>query len=303
MAVTSSTRTDKAADAIIVVLVGCLGIACLIPILNSLALSLSDKAIVEAGSVFLVPRRINLTSYDIILEDRQFFRSFLISIERVVLGGIINFVITLLMAYPLSKDRSVFRAREVYLYLLLVTMLFSGGLIPIYMVVNAVGIMDTIWALVLPGAVPVFNVIIMMNFFRQVPKELEEAATVDGARHATILVKVYLPLSVPSVATVTLFSMVGHWNAFFDGLIYMNSPRDYPLQTYIQTLVLGQHDFTRLTVGRDQADLADLVEDAQQRQDHRVDDTHGVGVSLSAAVLRQGAGAGVGQGMTASGGG
>jgi ABC-type glycerol-3-phosphate transport system permease component len=248
VAVTSSTRTDKAADAIIVVLVGCLGIVCLIPILNSLALSLSDKAIVEAGSVFLVPRRINLTSYDIILEDRQFFRSFLISIERVVLGGIINFVITLLMAYPLSKDRSVFRAREVYLYLLLVTMLFSGGLIPIYMVVNAVGIMDTIWALVLPGAVPVFNVIIMMNFFRQVPKELEEAATVDGARHAIILVKVYLPLSVPSVATVTLFSMVGHWNAFFDGLIYMNSPRDYPLQTYIQTLVLGQHDFTRLTV-------------------------------------------------------
>lgn len=248
MAVISSTRTDKAADAIIVVLVGGLGLLCLIPILNSLALSLSDKAIVEAGSVFLVPRKINLTSYDIILEDRQFFRSFLISIERVVLGGVINFVITLLMAYPLSKDRSVFRAREVYLYLLLVTMLFSGGLIPIYMVVNAVGIMDTIWALVLPGAVPVFNVIIMMNFFRQVPKELEEAATVDGARHATILVKIYLPLSVPSVATVTLFSMVGHWNSFFDGLIYMNSPRDYPLQTYIQTLVLGQHDFTRLTV-------------------------------------------------------
>ena len=230
------------------VLVGCLALVCLIPILNSLALSLSDKAVVEAGSVFLVPRKINLTSYDIILEDRQFFRSFLISIKRVVLGGIINFVITLLMAYPLSKDKSVFRAREVYIYLLLVTMLFSGGLIPIYMVVNAVGIMDTIWALVLPGAVPVFSVIIMMNFFRQVPKELEEAATVDGARQATILVKIYLPLSVPSVATVTLFSMVGHWNAFFDGLIYMNSPRNYPLQTYIQSLVLGQHDFTRLTV-------------------------------------------------------
>ncbi|MCY4375261.1 MAG: carbohydrate ABC transporter permease [Spirochaetaceae bacterium] len=248
MAVTSSSRTDKAADAVIMVLVGCLGLVCLIPILNSLALSLSDKAIVEAGAVFLVPRKINLTSYGIILEDRQFFRSFLISIERVVLGGIINFVITLLMAYPLSKERSVFRAREVYIYLLLVTMLFSGGLIPIYMIVNAVGIMDTIWALVLPGAVPVFNVIIMMNFFRQVPRELEEAATVDGARQATILAKIYLPLSVPSVATVTLFSMVAHWNAFFDGLIYMNSPRDYPLQTYIQTLVLGQHDFTRLTV-------------------------------------------------------
>ncbi len=248
VAVTSSSRTDKAADAVIMVLVGCLGLVCLIPILNSLALSLSDKAIVEAGAVFLVPRKINLTSYGIILEDRQFFRSFLISIERVVLGGIINFVITLLMAYPLSKERSVFRAREVYIYLLLVTMLFSGGLIPIYMIVNAVGIMDTIWALVLPGAVPVFNVIIMMNFFRQVPRELEEAATVDGARQATILAKIYLPLSVPSVATVTLFSMVAHWNAFFDGLIYMNSPRDYPLQTYIQTLVLGQHDFTRLTV-------------------------------------------------------
>jgi ABC-type glycerol-3-phosphate transport system permease component len=248
VAVTSSSRIDKAADAVIMVLVGCLGLVCLIPILNSLALSLSDRAIVEAGTVFLVPRKINLTSYGIILEDRQFFRSFLISIERVVLGGIVNFVITLLMAYPLSKERSVFRARQVYIYLLLVTMLFSGGLIPIYMIVNAVGIVDTIWALVLPGAVPVFSVIIMMNFFRQVPKELEEAATVDGARQATILAKIYLPLSVPSIATVTLFSMVGHWNAFFDGLIYMNSPRNYPLQTYIQTLVLGQHDFTRLTV-------------------------------------------------------
>lgn len=248
MIVRSKNRSDRVIDAAIVFAVGLLGLVCLIPILNSLSLSLSDKALVEAGRVFLLPKKINLTSYDIILEDSQFFRSFLISVERVILGGIINFSVTLLMAYPLSKEKKVFRAREAYVYLILVTMLFSGGLIPVYMVVNTVGIMDTIWALVLPTAVPVFNVIIMMNFFRQIPKELEEAAIVDGAKQRTILLRIYLPLSIPSVATITLFSMVGHWNSFFDGLIYMNSPKNYPLQTYIQTLVLGQHDFTRLTI-------------------------------------------------------
>ena len=199
MIVRSKNRSDRVIDAAIVFAVGLLGLVCLIPILNSLSLSLSDKALVEAGRVFLLPKKINLTSYDIILEDSQFFRSFLISVERVILGGIINFSVTLLMAYPLSKEKKVFRAREAYVYLILVTMLFSGGLIPVYMVVNTVGIMDTIWALVLPTAVPVFNVIIMMNFFRQIPKELEEAAIVDGAKQRTILLRIYLPLSIPSV--------------------------------------------------------------------------------------------------------
>lgn len=248
MKMKAKPTSDKIIDAIIFFTVGMMALVCLIPILNTLSISLSDKGLVEAGKVFLLPKKINLISYNIILEDKQFFRSFLISIERVLLGGVINFVVTLLMAYPLSKEKSVFKAREFYVYLILVTMLFSGGLIPVYMVVNAVGIMDTIWALVLPGAVPVFNVIIMMNFFRQIPKELEEASIVDGAKQRTILLRIYLPLSIPSIATITLFSMVGHWNSFFDGLIYMNSSRNYPLQTYIQTLVLGQHDFTRLTI-------------------------------------------------------
>ncbi|HZG75795.1 MAG TPA: carbohydrate ABC transporter permease, partial [Paenibacillus sp.] len=110
--------------------------------------------------------------------------------------------------------------------------------IPWYMVIQKLGLMDSIWALVLPGAVPIFNVILLMNFFRSLPKELEEAGVMDGAGPWYMLVRIFLPVSLPALATVTLFTIVGHWNSFFDGLILINSPEKLPLQTYIQTLVV-----------------------------------------------------------------
>ena len=123
-------------------------------------------------------------------------------------------------------------------------MLFSGGIIPLYMVVSGLKLTDTIWALVLPGAVPVFNVILMINFFKSVPGSLDEAARIDGASPLTILVKIYLPVSLPALATVALFSIVGHWNDYFSGLLYMNKASLYPLQTYIQQLTV---DITQVT--------------------------------------------------------
>ena len=119
------------------------------------------------------------------------------------------------------------------------TILFSGGLIPWYMVIRLTGLIDSIWALILPGAVPIFNVILMINFFRNIPPALEEAAYMDGAGHGTLLWRIYLPLSVPVIATVSLFVIVGHWNAWFDGLILMNSPSRYPLQSYLQTIIIN----------------------------------------------------------------
>jgi len=120
-------------------------------------------------------------------------------------------------------------------------MFFGGGLIPTYILVKNTGLIDSIWALILPGALNVWNMVLMLNFFRSIPKELDEAATIDGAGHWIILWKIYLPVSLPSIATIGLFTIVGHWNAWFDGILYLNSPDKYPLQTYLSTLIMSMN--------------------------------------------------------------
>lgn len=146
--------------------------------------------------------------------------------------------LTILMAYPLSKTKKVFPQRNIYMWYLVFSMLFNGGLVPNYLLISELGLLDSIWSLILPGAVPIFNVIILMNFFRGLPPELEEAARIDGANPWVILFRIFVPLAVPSIATVTLFSIVGHWNSFFDGIIYINSSAKLPLQSYMQQLVV-----------------------------------------------------------------
>ena len=200
-----------------------------------------------SGKVFLWPINPTLASYRAILEDQQFFRSFWNSIVRVVVGGAINVVLTILMAYPLSKSPKYFPQKNIYMWFVVFCMLFNGGLIPTYLLIYNLHIMDTIWALVLPGAVPVFNVIILMNFFKGIPDELDEAARIDGANPWTIMIRIFVPLAIPSIATITLFSIVGHWNAFFDGMIYMNTRAKIPLQTYLQSLVVEIRDTTGMT--------------------------------------------------------
>ncbi len=213
-------------------------LVCIAPIIHTLALSLSEKAAAAAGWVLFWPVSPTLASYTKLLGDLQFFRSFGISVVRVIVGCSINMLLTVLMAFPLSREPRAFRARNLYAWACVFTMLFSGGLIPWYMTIARLGIIDTLWALVLPGAVPVFNVILLMNFFRNTPRELEEAAIVDGAGPWQVLLFIFLPVSLPALATVTLFSMVWHWNMFFDGLILINRSANYPLQTYIQTLLV-----------------------------------------------------------------
>jgi ABC-type sugar transport system, permease component len=211
---------------------------CLLPLINVLAISLSSKSAAAAGFVKFWPVDFTWASYKYALSKPEFIQGFLVSLERVALGYIVNMVLTILVAYPLSKDRFGFRYRHYYAWFFIITMMFSGGLIPTYMTIKEAGLLDTIWALVLPGAVPVFNVILLMNFFRGLPKEIEEAAFMDGAGRWRILIQIFLPLSLPSLATVSLFVLVHHWNSWFDGLIYMNSPKNYPLQSYLQTIIV-----------------------------------------------------------------
>lgn len=223
-------------DVLIYVFLLFCGLICLIPILNTVAISLSDRTSAAMGAVKLWPVNFTLMSYKNMMEETQFWTSFLVSFKRVVIGVSLNMVLSVLMAYPLSKSTAKFRSKKVYMWIVVFTMMFNGGLVPTFMVINHLNLMDTFWALVLPGAVPVFNIIILMNFFKAIPESLEESAYVDGAGPWTVLGKIYLPLSKPSLATISLFAIVTHWNSYFDGKIYINSLNKLPLQTYIQSL-------------------------------------------------------------------
>jgi len=218
-----------------------LSILCILPLVHVLAVSFSSSSAAAAGYVKLWPVEFTLESYKYVLGKEEFFESILMTIKRVAVGLTVNMVLTILVAYPLSKEVNKFRGRTIYAWVFVFTMLFNGGLIPLYMMVKYTGILDSVWALVLPQAVPIFNMILLLNFFRGLPKELEEAAFMDGAGHWTTLWKVYVPLSAPALATITLFTMVFHWNSWFDGLIFMNSPENYPLQSYLQTVVIQQN--------------------------------------------------------------
>jgi putative aldouronate transport system permease protein len=210
---------------------------CTLPLINVLAVSFSAPSRASAGEVILWPLGFTLDAYARIIGDAKFLGSFRISVFRVILGALIGVGLTIICAYPLSKDSSVFKGRKYFVWYFFFTMLFGGGLIPTYLVVYYTNLMDKIWALVIPGAVSTWNIILMLNFFRQLPKELEEAAMMDGANHWTVLWKVVVPISKPVIATVTLFIMVGHWNSWFDGMLYMRKARNYPLQTYLQSLL------------------------------------------------------------------
>ena len=240
----SKTIGGKTADILIYLTVIFMTMCCLFPLLNMVAISFSDKAAASANMVGLVPVDFTTSAYKTLLGESHFWVSFWISIKRVFLGTIINMILTILLAYPLSKSKREFKGHDVYMYIVIFAMLFSGGMIPIYLTIKSYGLLNSIWALILPGAVPVFNVSLLMNFFNGVPKSLEEAAAIDGASKLTILLKIYLPISMPALATIILFCIVNHWNDFFSGLVYMNKTSMYPLQTYIQQLSVDMSQIT-----------------------------------------------------------
>ncbi len=223
-----------------------LGFACLFPLLHVLAISFSSSSAAAAGFVKLWPVDFTTKSYEFILAKPEFLRSMLVTGQRVVLGTVINMFLTIVIAYPLSKESKDLKFRTIYAWFFIFTILFGGGLIPWYMTIKYVGILNSIWALVLPGAIPVFNVILLLNFFRGLPKELEESSFIDGAGYWTALWKIFVPISLPAMATIGLFTIVGHWNSWFDGLILMNTPDQYPLASYLQRVIKGI-DLTKIT--------------------------------------------------------
>ena len=246
-------------DAFNYVFLAAFAILCLAPLVHIFAVSLSGRAPATAGFVSFWPLDFTIENYQEVMGSPTFLRSFMISVLRVLSGVSLNMALVILTAYPLSKTPRAFKGRTIFIWFFVFAMLFDGGLIPSFLVVRSLGLLNTLGALILPNAVPIFSVILMMNFFRDVPKELEESALIDGASHWRVLWHIYIPLSLPAIATLTLFAAVNHWNAWFDGLIYMTDNANYPMQTFLRTVVV-ELDLTN--VGIDPRDLQRLSDRA-----------------------------------------
>lgn len=228
-------------------ILGILGLCCLLPFVHLIALSFSGSTPVKAGVVTLLPLEFNTDAYKYALDHPAFVRAFGISVARTLVGTLIALTMLTLTSYPLSKSREVCPLNPIFKVMMIIAMLTGGGLIPMYLVMSWLKLTNTFWALVLPGSLGLWNCFMVMNFFRAVPGELEEAAVMDGANSLQVLTRIYMPLSVPVMATMALFVGVGHWNDWFSGMLYIARSQDYPLQTYLRQ-VITTPDFSSLSV-------------------------------------------------------
>lgn len=226
------------ADVLIHLILLICALICLFPFVNILAVSFSSKTMAATGQVFLYPLEVTLDAYKYILGQAALWKSFGITLVRVVLGTVLSTLCTLVTAYPLAMNNDRFRGRTFCAWYLFVTTLVSGGLIPGYILIKSLGLMNSVLSLVLPCIVNVFNIIVVQNFYRQVSGAFREAAELDGAGHWRILFEIYVPLSKPVIATVVLFTVCNHWNSWFDASIYMESAK-YPLATYLQNVIVS----------------------------------------------------------------
>ena len=222
---------------ILVIFILLVSLTCVLPFINVAALSLSSKSAILRGDVSFWPVEFEATAYKAIFSDPSMMRSLLFTVVITLVYTAFSMTMTVLMAYPLTKKR--LRGRKFFNVLALFTMYFSGGTIPIYLNLKELGLLDTPWSLILPAMLSTYNMIILKSFFSALPGELEEAAIIDGANDFQVLVRVYLPLSMASLATLTLFYAVGKWNSFQDALYYITNKAYQPLQLKLYHIIKG----------------------------------------------------------------
>ncbi|WP_166242236.1 carbohydrate ABC transporter permease [Paenibacillus turpanensis] len=218
------------------IVLGIFAIVTILPFIYVVAGSFATDTELTQRSFFLFPKTFSLTGYEYIFSSNTLFRSIGVSIFITVFGTLVNLLFTVTMAYPLAKRDLM--GRNTVLNLVVFSMLFSGGMIPTYLVVKSLGLLDSYMALILPGAISAFNLIIVKNFFQELPPGLEESARIDGCTEIGVLWKIVLPLSKPVLATFALFYAVGHWNNFFAALLYINDSDKWPLQVLLRQIVL-----------------------------------------------------------------
>ena len=243
----SKSFSDRTFGVFTYVIITLMTLLCLLPLLHMVALSFSDKEAVSAGRVGIWPMGFNLEAYKMILSDQQYFRSFGVSVARVVVGTIYNIITTVLFAFPLAHEKKQWPSRNLYMLFMLFTMMFgNGGLVPWYFTIKKVGMLGPFWALVIPGGVAFAHVILMMNAMRNLPKSLRESAELDGAGYMSLLFRIYLPLTIPTLAVIVLYCVVGHWNEFFAARILIKKMEQLPLQSYIYSLRMTETHLSTL---------------------------------------------------------
>ena len=228
---------DNVLKVVVYTLVTLLSLTCVLPILNVLASSFSSVDALNAGKVTFWPIGWNIDAYKTIIDNGSLLRSMVYSLEVTVIYVVLTLVMTVLCAYPLSQPGLV--GKGVIWPIILFTMYFSGGMIPHYLLIRDLNMLNTMWCLIIPGAISTYNMILMRSFFSSIPDALREAALVDGANDATTLVKIILPLSKSMLATIALFYAVSRWNAVQDGMIYITDPTKYILQVRLKNIILS----------------------------------------------------------------
>jgi putative aldouronate transport system permease protein len=219
------------------VLLALVGLAAVVPLLYVFSVSLTPFAeVLKHGGYVLIPKELTFNAYKKLIGTSTIPRSFAVTVYITVIGTTINLILTALIAYPLSRRQ--LPGRRFFLLMVVFTLLFSGGIIPTYLVVKATGLIDSLWALILPTAVSSFNVLIMKSFFEQLPEELFESARIDGAKEFRILFRLVVPLSLPVMITVGLFYAVGHWNSFFSAIMYVTDRSLFPLQVVVREILM-----------------------------------------------------------------
>ncbi|BFT69492.1 carbohydrate ABC transporter permease [Paenibacillus sp. P36] len=228
---------NKIFNAVNYIFLGLIALVCVLPFVYIVAVSFTAPEIVAQGGFILFPKKLSLSAYSYIFSTNTLIRSLGVSIYLTVLGTLINLVFTSLLAYPLS--RSHLKGRRVMLLAVLITMLFNGGLIPTFYVVKSLHMIDTLWSLMIPTAISAFNLIVLKNFFQQIPDGLEDSARIDGCNDLGILVRIVIPLSLPAIATFGLFYAVTHWNNFFSAIMYINNNTKWPVQVLLREIVIN----------------------------------------------------------------
>lgn len=209
----------------------------LFPFLNVVAKSFSSEGFINSGQVGLIPKGFNLDTYKIILQDKTFWTNYKNTIVYTIIGTTISLILTTMLGYALSKKH--LKGRKFLIGFAVFTMFFNGGMIPNYILINNLGMTNTMWAVVLPGALSIYNMLIMKSFFESMPMELEEAAAIDGLNTYGILTKIIIPLSKPILATMVLFYAVGSWNSWFGAFLYLDKKELFPVTLYLRNMISG----------------------------------------------------------------
>lgn len=238
MAMKNITRGETIYIRVNYILLSLFAFFILVPLLSVFVTSfVSADEIARRGEFILWPEKFDLNSYKLVFMSPNIWRGYQNTLFVVVVGTALSLAVTVLLAYPLSKRRM--RGRTMILGLIFFTMLFSGGTVPTYLTVKAVGLINKRWALIIPYLVSAWNLLLMRNFFYTIPDSIEEASYLDGANQFQILIYVVLPLSLPSIATIGMFYGVGYWNAWWPGVIYLNSNEYQPVQNVMRTIVMA----------------------------------------------------------------